>query len=120
MARNDFQCPSCEAVEERSETVADIDSCKPQYCKCGAVMHRLPPLVSDNPYCGQFHSFDSMTFEQRITSKTQLDSLRKQYGLKPVERDKKKEAIPHCGTIYSYKGQKQKDSRAHGAYVRPR
>lgn len=117
MPRNDFQCQGCGKVEERFEKVADIDAGVIQRCECGADMKRIPPLVADNGYCGTFHSFDSMTFDQKVTSRTQLESLRKQYNLKPTDRPKK--YIPKAGRIYSYRGQTRKDSRAHGTYTKP-
>lgn len=109
----DYLC-ECGAKEERLVDKTDMDA---QTCKCGKQMKRLFPLVAANGYTSEFHSFDSMTFDCKVTSQTQLDSLRKQYKLKPNERPRKCKTT--FGTIYSYKGQKSKTSRAHGDYVRP-
>ena len=91
MALNDFQCDACGTIEERRETVAEIDAGTPQLCACGEKMHRLPPLVSGSGgFCGAFRSFYSDTFGCQITSRMQLQSLRKQHGLVPVGHRREK------------------------------
>lgn len=85
MALNDFECDACGTIEERRETVADIDAGTPQTCACGAAMRRLPPLVSESGgFCGAFKSFYSDTFGCEVTSRMQLAGLRKKHGLTPV------------------------------------
>jgi len=115
MPRNDHKCLKCGTIDERFEKVADIDAGTPQICKCGEKMKRLPPLV--NGWGEEFNSFDSQTFECHVATRSQLQDLRKQYNLKPVDREKK--FIPTAGKIYSYAGQGTKTSRANSTYKRP-